>query len=89
MKKHQLNPAFAVIRKVGGVGIVSTITGRDVSRVYRWTYPKSLGGTDGFIPHEEALKLLKFAEEQGLDLTHADFFNTSPAPTAETERPAA
>lgn len=93
MKKHQLNPAFSVIKKIGGVALVSTITGRDVSRVYRWTYPKELGGTGGFIPHEEALKLLDHAKVNGLSLTPSDFFDVSPAAPLVTppsqERPAA
>ncbi|MEW9304512.1 hypothetical protein [Labrys neptuniae] len=93
MKKHQLNPAFAVIKKVGGVEIVSTITGRSTARVYRWTYPKSHGGTGGFIPHEEALKLLDHAKANGISLTASDFFDVSPAapqivPPSQ-ERPAA
>ena len=57
---------------------MAELTKRHISRVFRWTYPKSRGGSDGFIPWAEAVKLLAFAPKHGVELTPADFF---PSPT--------
>lgn len=58
---HKLEPAKSVIEKLGGPEAVSRLTGRHISRVYRWMYPKDRGGTGGVIPHDEARKLLSLA----------------------------
>lgn len=49
MSSEHLEPARTVIAKIG-VDKVAEITGKHVSRVYRWMYPKSRGGTGGLIP---------------------------------------
>lgn len=71
-------PARSIIEKCGGAQEVARITGRDVSRVYRWTYPRERGGSGGIIPHGEATKLLAWARETGASLSAADFFATAP-----------
>lgn len=75
----QLEPAKTVIEKFGGPAAVALITGRHVTRIYRWMRPRSEGGTDGLIPNKEALKLLAAAREKGIDLSPADLY-----PTMET-----
>lgn len=73
---HSLDPAASVISRLGGVAQVASITGRDVSRIYRWMAPKSTGGTGGRIPHDDAIKMLQHAREKGLPLTAEEFFAT-------------
>lgn len=69
-----LQPAHSVIEAFGGVDKVSTITGKHISRVYRWMYPKEQGGTGGIIPQPEAAKLLKHARDNGVAVTADSFF---------------
>lgn len=78
MSEKHLNPAKTVIGKVGGPERVAAVTGKHISRVYRWMYEKSRGGTGGSIPQADAEKLLAHAEAEGIDLTPADFFARSP-----------
>lgn len=81
MQKH-MDPAKSIIAQFGGPDVVSGITGRSVSRVYRWMYPQSRGGTGGVIPHREAMKLLDHARDHSLDVT-ADDFLQSPRPAED------
>lgn len=69
-----MNPAKMVIDKLGGHRAVADILEKNVSSVYRWTYPKSNGGTDGLIPIDDAQKLLEHCREAGKDLCPEDFF---------------
>ncbi len=73
MSDKHLDPAKSIIAKIG-IDKVSEITGKHVSRVYRWMYPKDRGGTGGMIPHSEAPALLAYAQTNDIDLTPADFF---------------
>lgn len=73
-KIDYLEPARSVIAAFGGVEAVSTITGKHVSRVYRWMYPKANGGTDGFIPQVDAEKLLGHARRKAMPITAEIFF---------------
>lgn len=75
MSEHHLEPAKTVIAKMGGVDAVASVTGKHVSRVYRWMYPKNRGGTDGYIPPKDAGRLLQDAASRGLDLKASDFFD--------------
>lgn len=86
MSEKQLEPAKSVLAKVG-IRNAERVTGKSLTRVYRWMASSERGGTDGVIPSKEARKLLKFAEEQGIDLKPSDFFAL--APTAPTEGAAA
>jgi hypothetical protein len=73
MSDTHLNPAKSVIAKIG-IDKVCAITGKHVSRVYRWMYPKERGGTGGRVPQEDAEKLLAYAKDKSIDLSPADFF---------------
>lgn len=81
MQIDHLEPARSIIAKLGGPDAVARITKRDVSRVYRWMYPRDRGGTDGSIPQGEARKLLAHAAEAGVALDASEFF--APAAPAE------
>lgn len=76
MSDTHLDPAKSVIAKIG-IEKVAEVTGKHVSRVYRWMYPKERGGTGGFIPQADAPVLLAYARDKGIDLSPADFFPAS------------
>lgn len=73
MSETHLNPAKSVIGKIG-IDKVAEITGKHVSRVYRWMYPKERGGTGGLIPQADAPALLAYAKANGIKLSKGDFF---------------
>ncbi|SOC45732.1 hypothetical protein SAMN05892877_117121 [Rhizobium subbaraonis] len=73
MSEKHLEPAKSIIAKIG-IDKVSEITGKHVSRVYRWMYPKERGGTGGMIPQSEAPALLAYAKANKIELSPADFF---------------
>lgn len=77
MSDVHLNPAKAIIAKIG-IDKTAELTGKHVSRVYRWMYPKERGGTGGLIPQADQPVILQYAISNGIELSHADFF---PAPT--------
>lgn len=66
-------PAAKIIEIYGGVKAVSEITGVDLSRVVRWRLEKTRGGTGGTIPMPHIPKLLRHAQENGIDIS-ADAF---------------
>ena len=74
MSEKHLEPAKTVIAKIGGVDVAASITGKHVSRIYRWMYPAEKGGTGGVVPHADARKLLDHSKASGLDLHAEDFF---------------
>jgi len=78
-----LEPAKTIIGMLGGPERVAVITGRHVSRVYRWMYPAHRGGTGGVIPYAEARKLLEHAAANGINLQPAHFF-AAPGPVEAT-----
>ncbi|WP_420408654.1 hypothetical protein [Hoeflea sp.] len=79
MKENHLSPAKEIVAILGGPKNVATITGRDITRVYRWMMPKkekaSHGGTGGTIPASEWPGLLKHAASNNIDLRAEDFFS--------------
>lgn len=79
MSDAKLDPALSVIKTLGGFEAVAVITGKHISRVYRWTYPKERGGTGGYIPQADAEVLLAHAKEKGLPVTAESFFTKARA----------
>ncbi|RWO29612.1 MAG: hypothetical protein EOS10_22485 [Mesorhizobium sp.] len=73
MSEAHLDPAKSIIAKIG-IEKAAEITGKHVSRVYRWMYSKERGGTGGLIPNDAAPALLAWAQENNIDLSPADFF---------------
>ena len=69
-----MGPAAAIIEKCGGHAAVAGWLGLDISRVYRWTYPKERGGTGGLIPAQYHQPILRHAIAAGKGLTPDDFF---------------
>lgn len=78
-----MDPAKSILDVIG-VETAARVTGKHISRVYRWTYPASRGGTGGVIPHADALKLLDHARNESLSLSEADFMR-APAIVAEEQ----
>lgn len=70
-----MDPAKSILDLIG-VETAAKVTGKHISRVYRWTYPASRGGTGGIIPHIDAIKLLDHARGESLPLSEADFMRS-------------
>lgn len=83
----RMDPADSIIRKLGGYRTVARITGKHVTRVYSWTYPKEKGGTGGTIPMAVAIELLEHAQQAKLPLSAQDFL-VQPGPAASRIREA-
>lgn len=86
MANTHLEPAASIISKIGASKIAE-ITGKDISRVYRWRAPKERGGTGGVIPHEDAEKLLAAQCEHGFSLEAFEFFEAKSDPALLTSQP--
>lgn len=71
---HGMEPASTIIEVCGGFRAVAEITGRDETRVRRWTYAKEKGGSGGLIPSECQQVLMEEARRRGLPLTPEHFF---------------
>lgn len=82
MKDEHLEPARSVIAKLG-VEKVAEITGKHVSRVYRWMYSKARGGTGGFIPPLDAQLLLQYANANEIALSPFDFMVSAATATPQ------
>lgn len=74
-----MNIAQNIISKCGGPTIVAKMVGIDLSQVYRWTYPRNRGGTNGLIPAQHQQTLLREAHRHGIDLSPDDFFDAAMA----------
>jgi hypothetical protein len=74
--------AKRIIEKFGGAPRVAELLGIDPSRPYRWTYPRSRGGSGGIIPARYHDELLRKAREHGVPLMPSDFFD-QPGQAAE------
>jgi hypothetical protein len=69
-----MEPAHTIITICGGYRAVAEMTGRDETRVRRWTYPKEKGGTDGLIPTDAGQVLMGEARKRGIPLKPEHFF---------------
>lgn len=83
MSESHLEPAKSIIAKVGGVDVAADVTGKHVSRIYRWMYAKEKGGTGGQIPFDDAKKLLAHSRKNGLGVDAHDFFGIEPLEAAQ------
>jgi hypothetical protein len=78
-----MDPAKSILDRVG-YETAARLTGKHISRIYRWTYPANRGGTGGVIPHGDAMKLLVHARDAGLSIDELDFMR-SPTPAKAPE----
>jgi hypothetical protein len=74
MRKANCEPAYSIIRKLGGDSHVAQICGlQDRTSPYRWTRPRSLKGSDGLVPSKYVPVLLSYAKRKGIKLSAQDF----------------
>jgi hypothetical protein len=78
-----MDPAKSILDRIG-YETASRVTGKHISRIYRWTYPATKGGTGGVIPHGDAMKILAHARDAGLLIDETDFMR-SPSPAVAPE----
>ena len=64
--------AEKVIEKFGGTAKLANALNCDPATIYKWTYPKDKGGTDGLIPSSTMGAVLNAADVLGIDLTSDD-----------------
>jgi hypothetical protein len=68
-----MDPATAIIRKLGGEAKVAGIVGTALSAPYRWQHEKARGGTGGSIPQAHHRALLDYAYAHGIALAAEEF----------------
>ena len=78
--------ADRIIALCGGPQTISEWLGISPTSVYRWTYPRSSGGSGGHIPQKHIEPLLEAAGRRGIPLTLQDFFDDAPLPSAGKEK---
>ena len=66
--------ADRIIARFGGHRALADAVNRDVATVYKWSYPKARGGTDGLIPSSVMPEILKAAKEHGVFLSQSDLY---------------
>jgi hypothetical protein len=70
-----MDPASAIIRKLGGEARVAKLTGLALTAPYRWQHRKSRGGTGGLIPQAHHRALLDYAQAHGIALSAEEFLS--------------
>lgn len=65
--------AARIIARFGGVRRLAYVTGMEPSRIYKWTYPKARGGTNGIIPSACVATIQVAAETAGVELKAEDW----------------
>jgi hypothetical protein len=68
-----MDPASAIIKKLGGEAKVAEITGMAFTAPYRWQHDKSKGGTGGLIPQAHHRALLDYAHTNDIPLVAEEF----------------
>jgi len=77
MREANCEPAYSIIRKLGGDSRVAEICGlRDRTSPYRWTRPKALKGSGGLVPSKYVPVLLNYAKSKRIPLTAQDFVSS-------------
>lgn len=72
--KRPLTQAEVVIGKFGSAHKLAKLLGCEESTVYRWTYPRANGGTDGIIPGRSLRRVLELAKSSGIAITPHDLY---------------
>ncbi|MBL4743639.1 MAG: amino-acid N-acetyltransferase [Cycloclasticus sp.] len=62
------NDAHFIISQFGGVKPLASAINKDPATIYRWTYPKSKGGTGGLIPTSALHKISEAARNLHVDI---------------------
>lgn len=69
----QSQQAQRIVEKFGGARRLAEAISYQPSAVYKWTYPKEKGGTDGFVPNGVVVDIVKAADLLGIELTSDDW----------------
>ena len=69
-----MEPARTIIDICGGFRAVAEMTGRNETRVRRWTYPKDRRGSGGLIPAECQQVIMAEARRRNIPLLPEHFF---------------
>lgn len=81
-RQARAEPAYTIVRKLGGDATVAAICGVATTTVWRWTAPMDeRGGNAGTIPPKHHVRLLTYARRHGIDLAPVDFL-----PAFQSER---
>jgi hypothetical protein len=72
-KLFGMDPAAAIIKKLGGEAKVADLTGTALTAPYRWQREKAKGGTGGLIPQVHHRTLLDYAHAHGISLLAEEF----------------
>ena len=70
----QRTQAQIVIEKFGGAAKLAALLHCEESTVYRWTYARANGGTDGLIPGKQLRRVLELARLTGVTITAQDLY---------------
>lgn len=69
--------AARVIAKFGSACKLAKLLQVEDSTVYRWTYSKAQGGTDGIIPGKQLRRVLEAAKLAGVVISPTDLYPTA------------
>ncbi|OPB29548.1 hypothetical protein [Bartonella sp. WD12.1] len=67
-------PAYTIIKYLGGTANIARILHKCKGAVYRITYSKKKGGANGLFPATYQAQLLSYAKHNNIDLRPEDFF---------------
>ncbi len=73
--------ASILVRRCGGYQRLAEWCEVALHTVYRWTYPRARGGTDGLIPHRYHEVILKEAAAAEIAVTQAELLGVVAAPS--------
>jgi hypothetical protein len=73
-RSEPLTQAERIIAKFGGPATLAKLIGRNPASVYRWTYSRAIGGTDGLIPSSALRLVLDAARKEGIFITSDDLY---------------
>lgn len=76
-------PASSIIKRCGGVPTVARWLDLNRTSVLRWTHPRDKGGTGGLVPSKHQADLMAKAQESGVAIEPADFFDAGNRQGAE------
>lgn len=81
-----LEPAKSILDRIG-YEAAAELTGKHISRIYRWTYPAERGGTGGLIPQRYHRMFLDYARGKGIALEAEDFLPSADKRRRRTREP--
>lgn len=87
MSREYFDPAYTVIKKLGGLENAALASGASESWVSRWRVSKDRRGTGGLIPSKYHSRILEWARENKKSLRPSDFFGAPSRRAPENPKP--